>query len=179
MFKRTLMAATALTLSFAASAAHARTNIEMWIGLTGPAQELLIQFGQEFNAMQDDFQVEVSFRGQYPEQRAAAIAAFRAGNPPHIMQMFDAGTGDMFAARQAIVPVSEVYAKAGKEFDPSIFLSAAAGYYGAADGTLFSQPLMARPDRGVAPDRVVGRGPLRLHLDLDRVDHARADVGHP
>lgn len=141
MFKRTLMAATALTLSFAASAAHARTNIEMWIGLTGPAQELLIQFGQEFNAMQDDFQVEVSFRGQYPEQRAAAIAAFRAGNPPHIMQMFDAGTGDMFAARQAIVPVSEVYAKAGKEFDPSIFLSAAAGYYGAADGTLFSQPL--------------------------------------
>ncbi len=113
----------------------------MWIGLTGPAQELLMQFGQEFNAMQDEFQVEVSFRGQYPEQRAAAIAAFRAGNPPHIMQMFDAGTGDMFAARQAIVPVSEVYAKAGKEFDPSIFLSAAAGYYGAADGTLFSQPL--------------------------------------
>ena len=141
MFKRTLMAATALTLSFATSAAHARTNIEMWIGLTGPAQELLMQFGQEFNAMQDEFNVEVSFRGQYPEQRAAAIAAFRAGNPPHIMQMFDAGTGDMFAARQAIVPVSEVYAKAGKEFDPSIFLSAAAGYYGAADGTLFSQPL--------------------------------------
>ncbi len=138
--KRSLLAATALSLSLTA-AADARTPIEMWIGVTGPAQELLIQFGNEFNAMQDQYEVTVSFRGQYPEQRAAAIAAFRAGNPPHIMQMFDAGTGDMFAARQAVVPVSEVYSLAGLEFDSSIFLAPAAGYYGAADGTLFSQPL--------------------------------------
>jgi sn-glycerol 3-phosphate transport system substrate-binding protein len=135
-----LTASTAAALGFAASA-QAQTPIEMWIGVTGPAQELLIQFGQEFNAMQNEFEVNVAFKGQYPEQRAAAIAAFRAGNPPHIMQMFDAGTGDMFGARQAIVPVSEVYAKAGKEFDSSVFLAPAAGYYGSADGTLFSQPL--------------------------------------
>jgi sn-glycerol 3-phosphate transport system substrate-binding protein len=141
MIRRTFLAATALSMTLAAHAADARTPIEMWIGLTGPAQELLIGFGQEFNAMQDRFEVNVSFRGQYPEQRAAAIAAFRAGNPPHIMQMFDAGTGDMFAARQAIVPVSEVYSLAGLEFDSSIFLAPAAGYYGSADGTLFSQPL--------------------------------------
>jgi len=135
-----LGAGTAATLGFAA-AADARTPIEMWIGLTGPAQELLMQFGQEFNAMQDEFEVNVAFRGQYPEQRAAAIAAFRAGNPPHIMQMFDAGTGDMFAARDAIVPITEVYAKAGLEFDPGIFLAPARAYYGAPDGTLFSQPM--------------------------------------
>jgi sn-glycerol 3-phosphate transport system substrate-binding protein len=141
MLKRSFLAATALSLSLTAGAANAQTEINMWIGLTGPAQELLIQFGNEFNEMQDRFQVNVSFQGQYPEQRAAAIAAFRAGNPPHIMQMFDAGTGDMFAAREAIVPVSEVYELAGLEFDPSIFLAPAAGYYGSSDGTLFSQPL--------------------------------------
>lgn len=135
-----LAASTAAAMGLAASA-QARTQIEMWIGVTGPAQELLTQFGQEFNEKQDEFEVNVAFRGQYPEQRAAAIAAFRAGNPPHIMQMFDAGTGDMFAAREAVVPVSQVYSMAGMEFDPSIFLAPAAGYYGAADGTLFSQPL--------------------------------------
>lgn len=139
--RRVLLGAGAAATLALAAAAEARTPIEMWIGLTGPAQELLIQFGQEFNAMQDEFEVNVSFRGQYPEQRAAAIAAFRAGNPPHIMQMFDAGTGDMFAAREAIVPVSEVYALAGLEFDPEIFLAPARTYYGAPDGTLFSQPL--------------------------------------
>ena len=139
--RRVLLATTAAAMVTASAAAQARTPIEMWIGLTGPAQELLMQFGQEFNEKQDRFTVNVSFRGQYPEQRAAAIAAFRAGNPPHIMQMFDAGTGDMFAARQAVVPVSEVYSLAGLEFDSSIFLAPAAGYYGSADGTLFSQPL--------------------------------------
>lgn len=140
MIRRTFLTATALSLTMAAQAANAQTPIEMWIGLTGPAQELLIQVGEEFNATQDRFDVTVSFRGQYPEQRAAAIAAFRAGNPPHIMQMFDAGTGDLYAAGEAIVPVSEVYALAGLEFDPSIFLAPAAGYYGAPDGTLISQP---------------------------------------
>ena len=139
--RRVMLGVTTAAAFGLTAAADARTPIDMWIGLTGPAQELLIQFGQEFNEMQDEFEVTVSFRGQYPEQRAAAIAAFRAGNPPHIMQMFDAGTGDMFAARQAIVPVSEVYALAGLEFDPSIFLAPAAGYYGSPDGTLFSQPL--------------------------------------
>ncbi len=40
----------------------------------------MIRQGQEFNASQNRFNVNVSFRGQYPEQRAAAFAAFRAGN---------------------------------------------------------------------------------------------------
>jgi len=132
--------AAGVTVAGAANAQQ-KTDIEMWIGVTGPAQELIQQFASEFNGQNPQFQVNVSFRGQYPEQRAAAIAAFRAGNPPHIMQMFDAGTGDMFAATQAIVPVSEVYRRAGLQFDPSIFLAPAAGYYGAPDGTLFSQPL--------------------------------------
>ncbi len=143
MLSRRVLLGTTLAALMAAPTVHAqtRTPIEMWIGVTGPAQDLLIAFGDEFNASQDKYQVTVSFKGQYPEQRAAAIAAFRAGNPPHIMQMFDAGTGDMFAARDAVIPVSEVYARAGLSFDPSIFLAPAAGYYGAADGTLFSQPL--------------------------------------
>lgn len=143
LVRRTLLAAAAaLALSTgAAQAQSARTTIEMWIGLTGPAQEELIKYGQEFNAAQTEFTANVSFRGQYPEQRAAAFAAFRAGNPPHIMQMFDAGTGDMFGLPRATVPVSEIFKRAGLQFDPSIFLGPARGYYSRPDGTLNSMPL--------------------------------------
>ena len=35
----------------------------------------------------------------------AAIAAFRAGNAPHILQVFEVGTATMMAAKGAIVPV--------------------------------------------------------------------------
>lgn len=140
--RRTLIAATAaLGLIPAAAQAQTRTPIEMWIGVTGVAQEELIKYGNEFNASQNEFQVNVTFRGQYPEQRAAAFAAFRAGNPPHIMQMFDAGTGDMFGLPRATVPVSEVFQRAGLRFDSSIFLGPARGYYSRPDGTLNSMPL--------------------------------------
>jgi len=29
------------------------------------------------------------YKGQYPDAMAAAIAAFRAGNAPHILQVFE------------------------------------------------------------------------------------------
>lgn len=137
-----LTAAAALATAVTAAQAQQKqpVPIEVWIGLTGPAQEELIKYGNEFNAAQQDYKVNVSFKGQYPEQRAAAFAAFRAGNPPHVMQMFDAGTGDMFGLPRATVPVSEVFQRAGLTFDPSIFLGPARGYYSRPDGTLNSLP---------------------------------------
>lgn len=137
-FKKTILG---LTLAVAASSvAVAQTEIQMWMGLTGSNGELLTRFGEDFNKTQDEFRVVVSFKGQYPEQRAAAIAAFRAGNPPHIMQMFDAGSGDMMQARDAIVPVSDVFRRAGLNFDPAAFIAPARGYYGLPNGDLLSMP---------------------------------------
>jgi sn-glycerol 3-phosphate transport system substrate-binding protein len=115
-------------------------EIQMWMGLTGLGGETLSKYGEEFNKMQSDYKVTVSFKGQYPEQRAAAVAAFRAGNPPHIMQMFDAGSGDMMGAKNAVVPVSEVYKRAGMQFNPTDFIAPARGYYGTKDGSLLSMP---------------------------------------
>ncbi len=69
----------------------------------------MIKLGRSSTRARPASTSNTSFRGQYPEQRAAAFAAFRAGNPPHVMQMFDAGTGDMFGLPRATVPVSEVF----------------------------------------------------------------------
>lgn len=138
-FKRTLMACT-VAIAGAAMAQQAPTEIQMWMGLTGPSGELLSRFGDDFNKSQNEYRVVVSFKGQYPEQRAAAVAAFRAGNPPHIMQMFDAGSGDMIQARGAILPVSDVFKRANIRFDPADFIAPARGYYGLPNGDLLSMP---------------------------------------
>ena len=120
--------------------AQQRTEIQMWMGLTGQGGELLTKYASDFNASQNEFRVVMSFKGQYPEQRAAAVAAYRAGNPPHIMQMFDAGSGDMMAAKQAIVPVSEVFKRANLPFDPADFIAPARGYYSLPNGDMLSMP---------------------------------------
>lgn len=134
------LASAALAAVFAAPAMAQPTEIQMWMGLTGQGGEMLTRFGDDFNKSQSEYRVVVSFKGQYPEQRAAAVAAFRAGNPPHIMQMFDAGSGDMIAAKNAIVPVSEVFRRAGIAFNPADFIAPARGYYGLKDGSLLSMP---------------------------------------
>jgi sn-glycerol 3-phosphate transport system substrate-binding protein len=134
------LVATAIAASAAAPALAQPTEIQFWMGLTGQGGELLTRFGEEFNKSQSEYRVVVSFKGQYPEQRAAAVAAYRAGNPPHIMQMFDAGSGDMMSAKNAIVPVSEVFRRAGLQFNPGDFIAPARGYYGLKDGSLLSMP---------------------------------------
>ncbi|TAG28118.1 MAG: sn-glycerol-3-phosphate ABC transporter substrate-binding protein UgpB [Burkholderiales bacterium] len=143
VFKQTLFAVTAaLTLGAAAlpAAAQQRTDIQMWMGLTGQGGELLTRFANEFNASQTEYRVVATFKGQYPEQRAAAVAAYRAGNPPHIMQMFDAGSGDMTAAKSAIVPVSDVFKRANLQFNPADFIAPARGYYSLPNGDMLSMP---------------------------------------
>lgn len=139
-FIRGLVAAATAVVAFGATAQNRPIEINFWMGLTGQGGELLTRFGEDFNKSQNEYKVVVSFKGQYPEQRAAAVAAYRAGNPPHIMQMFDAGSGDMMAAKTAIVPVSEVFKRAGLAFNPADFIAPARGYYGLPNGDLLSMP---------------------------------------
>jgi sn-glycerol 3-phosphate transport system substrate-binding protein len=71
---------------------------------------------------------------------AGAIAAYRAGNAPALLQVFEVGTGTMMAAKGAIKPVYEVMAEAGEKFDPKAYVPAVAGYYTNAKGQMLSFP---------------------------------------
>src|SRR5690606_33347215 len=89
---------------------------------------------------QQEYRVQPVFKGTYPETLQAGIAAFRAGQPPHIIQVFDVGTGVMMNAEGAIVPVAEVLEKSGETFDKSQYLPGIAAYYSRPDGTMLSFP---------------------------------------
>src|SRR3990167_8746166 len=70
----------------------------------------------------------------------ASIAAFRAGNAPHILQVYEVGTATMMAAKGAIVPVGKVMQNAGYKFDPKAYIPAVVGYYTAPSGEMLSYP---------------------------------------
>ncbi len=70
----------------------------------------------------------------------AAIAAFRAKEQPHIVQVFEVGTATMMAAKGAIYPVEQVMKDAGETFDKSIYLPAVISYYQTSSGELLSMP---------------------------------------
>ena len=123
-----------------AQAPGQRVQVEFWHGFPRPLGDILEGIVSDFNASQSQYRVNPSFKGSYPETMVAAIAAFRAGNAPHIVQMFEVGTATMMAARGAIKPVHELMKETGTPFDPSLYLPAVRGYYSSADGKMISMP---------------------------------------
>src|SRR5512145_2164150 len=120
--------------------AQPRVQVTFWHGLALPLGGLLEKIVADFNASQSQYQVTPSFKGSYPETMVAAIAAFRAGQAPHIVQMFEVGTATMMSARGAIKPVHELIQETGVALDPNAYLPAVRGYHSLPDGRMMSMP---------------------------------------
>jgi len=134
-----LVGATMLSMAMAVPA-HAQTEIQWWHSMGGALGEWVTDLANQFNASQKDYKVVPTFKGSYDESMTAAIAAFRAGNAPDILQVFEVGTATMMASKGAIKPVAEVMKMAGGNFDPNAYVPAVAGYYTAPNGQMLSMP---------------------------------------
>lgn len=136
---KTLAMASALAATLSTSAL-AQTEIQWWHSMTAVNGEWVNDLARQFNESQKDYKIVPTYKGQYDESMTAAIAAFRAGNAPHILQVFEVGTATMMASKGAIVPVGQVMKDAGEKFDPSAYIPAVAGYYTAPNGQMLSFP---------------------------------------
>ncbi|MCP1911319.1 sn-glycerol 3-phosphate transport system substrate-binding protein [Bradyrhizobium sp. USDA 4501] len=141
MFFRRLSAAAAAAAALAfASPAFAVTEIQWWHAMTGANNDVIVKLANDFNASQSDYKVIPTYKGGYADTMNAGIAAFRAGNAPHIMQVFEVGTATMMAATGAVKPVYKLMADAGEKFDPGVYLPAITGYYSTSKGEMLSFP---------------------------------------
>ncbi len=135
--------AIAASILFQPVVASAATEIQWWHAFQGRLGEILAKQIEDFNASQSDYKVVGSHKGNYSETLNAGIAAFRAGQQPHILMVYEVGTATMMKAKGAIKPVYEVMAEAGESFDPNAYLSAVTGYYTTTDGKMLSLPYNA------------------------------------
>lgn len=133
------LAALAVTTMFVLPAV-AQTEIQFWHAFTGANGDRLAAQAELFNESQDVFNVAASFKGNYSETLNAGIAAFRAGEQPQILMVFEVGTATMMGAKGAIKPVYEVMAESGLDWDPDAYIGAVKGYYTTADGEMLSLP---------------------------------------
>jgi len=133
------LAASALSL-LAALPAQAQTEIQFWHSMTAVNNEWVNDLAKEFNASQKDFRIVPTYKGSYADSMTAAVAAFRAGNAPHIVQVFEVGTATMMASKGVVVPVGKLMTDAGYKFDPTAYVPAVAGYYTAPNGQMLSFP---------------------------------------
>ena len=144
MKRRSLLAATTAVAAIAplglARAQGAKTKIVFWHAMSAFLGEEINNICKGFNASQSDYEIEPIFKGTYPETLTAAIAAWRAGQAPHLVQMFEVGTGSMLAAGPAVKQVWQLAQETGVKLDPEAYIGGVRGYYSLSDGRLASMP---------------------------------------
>ena len=135
-----LSSVAAVAVLASAPMASAQTEIQWWHAMPGNLGEAVNALAEGFNKSQTEYKVNPVFKGTYTETLTAAIAAFRAKQAPHIVQVFEVGTANMMAAKGAVYPVFQLMADAKEPFDPKAFVPPVTGYYSTSDGKLLSMP---------------------------------------
>ncbi|MFP1863473.1 sn-glycerol-3-phosphate ABC transporter substrate-binding protein UgpB [Lonsdalea quercina] len=134
------VAASAVMAMALTSQAQAVTDIPFWHAMEGELGKTVNSLADRFNHDQNDVRIVPVYKGNYEQTLAAGIAAYRSGNAPAILQVYEVGTATMMASK-AIKPVYEVFRQSGVPFDESVFVPTVSGYYtDAKSGHLLSQP---------------------------------------
>ncbi len=132
--------AAAMAAMLLAQPAAAQVEIQWWHAMTGANNDVIVKLATDFNAAQKDYKVVPTYKGSYADTMNAGIAAFRANNAPHIMQVFEVGTATMMSAGGAIKPVHVLMKEANEPFDPAAYLPTITGYYSTLKGEMLSFP---------------------------------------
>jgi sn-glycerol 3-phosphate transport system substrate-binding protein len=144
MHRRTLLAASAAVaaapLIRPAQAQAAKARIVWWHAMTAALDQEVHRLADAFNASQTEVEVTPIYKGGYADVLTATIAAYRAGQAPHIAQIFEVGTGTMLAAGKATKQIWELAKDTGITIDPKVYIASVRGYYSLADGRMASMP---------------------------------------
>lgn len=138
MFRKLSIAA--LTLTVSATSSMAATNISWWHGMGGANADVINEISKRFNESQQSCALTPVSKGSYEEALASGIAAFRSGEQPNILQVFDAGAATIINAKGATVPAEDLINNAGYKFDREAFIEGVRYFYAAPDGKFVGMP---------------------------------------
>jgi sn-glycerol 3-phosphate transport system substrate-binding protein len=106
----------------------------------GHNADVINEVVKKFNASQTACNLTPVSKGTYEEALAAGIAAFRSGEQPNILQVFDAGSATIINAHGAVVPAEDLINGAGYKFDRNAFIDGVRYLYADKDGKFVGMP---------------------------------------
>ncbi|WP_138469403.1 extracellular solute-binding protein [Poseidonocella sp. HB161398] len=140
MIRTVTVSALALAASLAVAKADDATQIQWWHGMGGKNQEVINEISRKFNDAQSACALTPVSKGTYEEALASGIAAFRSGEQPNILQVFDAGAATIMNAPGATIPAEDLITQAGYGFDREAFINGVRYFYADADGKFVGMP---------------------------------------
>jgi sn-glycerol 3-phosphate transport system substrate-binding protein len=142
--KRILFGAAALAVlatpaTFDSALAGGKTKFDFWYGMSGDLSQRVQDVCKRFNDSQQDYEIVCTSQGNYAAAVQNTIAAYRAGQQPTVVQVFDVGTLDLMLS-DAYYPASKLMKDNGYNIDWNDYLPGIRGYYATSKGEMYSFP---------------------------------------
>ena len=137
---RTILAAGIAAIAIPASA---KTELQWWHAMGGRLGEVVDEIATNYNASQSEYEIIPTYKGGYEDTMTAGIAAFRAKQQPHIIQIFDAGAATIINAPGATIPVADLMQEYGKGFDIEDYIEGVRYFYADSAGKMIGLPFNA------------------------------------
>lgn len=118
-------------------------HIEFWHSMGSATGELVQKLVDDFNASQDDIQVECIYQGDYTTAGTKLQAAVAGGNAPHVVQVEVTRVG-MYASQDLLLDLKP-YADADSDFDVNTL------YPGVMDFSWYEDKLISLPNGRSVP----------------------------
>lgn len=179
--KQTLIAGAVAAFGLAANAAYAETEITWWHGMGGHLGDVVNQIAAGFNESQSEYKITPVFKGTYEETLTAAIAAFRAGEQPNIVQVFDAGAATVIGAQGATVPVQDLLEANGVPFNIEDYIAGVRYFYADNAGKMIGMPFnSSSPVLYYNADALAKAGvePPKTYEDFEAIAPKLKDAGY-
>ncbi|MEM7717931.1 MAG: extracellular solute-binding protein [Pseudomonadota bacterium] len=123
-----------------AGTAQAQTELTWWHGMGGQLGETVNTLATMFNESQSEYVLTPTYKGGYEDTLTSTIAAFRAGEQPNIVQVFDAGAATIIGADGAVIPAEDLIINAGIDFDSNDYISGVRYFYADSEGKMVGMP---------------------------------------
>lgn len=121
----------------------AQTDIEFWHAMGGRLGEVVEEIATKYNDSQSEYNLVPTYKGGYEDTMTAGIAAFRAGQQPSLIQIFDAGAATIINAPGATIPVADLLAEHAGGFDNSDYIAGVRYFYADSDDKMIGLPFNA------------------------------------
>lgn len=170
-----------LAAASVSGSALATTEITWWHAMGGQLGETVNKIASDFNAAQTEYKLTPVYKGSYTETLTAGIAAFRAGEAPNILQVFDAGAATIMSAKDVAKPVQDIMVESGYSFNAQDYLSGVRNFYADNHGKMIGMPFnSSTPVLYYNKDllKEVGAEPPKTYEEMETVMKKLADKGH-
>lgn len=130
-----------LTFFFSSALLAKPTKLEMWHAMEGFIEKKLEDLIDKFNASQTDYEVHLTYKGNYTETFKAGVQAVKQKEKaPHILQVYEIATPTFRLQKDLYIPAHALLQKYGYSASQEGFIPAVIDFYADEKGRLLGLP---------------------------------------